>query len=124
LRNHLSKTFIFIFLLILPTLSLADQLRVVRFTDGDIIKATVDGMQIIVRLAGIDAPEKSRKKREPGQPYSQKATKHLTSLVLNKTITIKEYGKDQYGRILGVVFVNGTNSNLEMFRAGFAEVYR
>jgi endonuclease YncB( thermonuclease family) len=111
-------------LLILPVPSLADELRVVCVTDGDTIKAVSDHMEIIVRLVGIDAPETSRKKNEPGQPYSRKATKYLASLVLNKTITIKEYGADRYKRILGVVFVNGKNANLEMVKAGLAEVYR
>ena len=121
--NKIALT-IAVFLFVLPNLSLADQLRVVRVTEGDTIKAAVDHMEIIVRLVGIDAPEKSRKKGEPGQPYSRKATKYLTSLILKKTITIKEYGTDRYGRILGVVFVNGTNANLEMVKAGLAEVYR
>jgi endonuclease YncB( thermonuclease family) len=111
-------------ILIIPVICDADQLRVVRVTDGDTIKAVSDHMEIIVRLVGIDAPETSKKKNEPGQPYSRKATKHLASLVLNKTITIKEYGADRYGRILGVVFVDGTNANLEMIKAGLAEVYR
>lgn len=111
-------------LLILPAASIAEQLRVVRVTDGDTIKAATDQIGIIIRLVGIDAPEKSRKKNEPGQPYSRKATKYLASLVLNKTITVQEYGTDRYGRILGVVFVNGTNANLEMVKAGLAEVYR
>ena len=87
-------------------------------------RAVSDHIEIVVRLVGIEAPETSKKKNEPGQPYSRKATKHLTSLVLNKTITIKEYGNDRYGRILGVVFVDGTNANLEMVKAGLAEVYR
>ena len=113
-----------VLLLVLPNLSLAGQLRVVRVTDGDTIKAVIDHMEIKVRLVGIDAPEKSRKKNEPGQPFSRKATKYLTSLVLKKSITIKEYGTDRYGRILGVVFVNGKNANLEMVKAGLAEVYR
>jgi endonuclease YncB( thermonuclease family) len=112
------------FLLILPALSIAGELRVVRVTDDDTIKAASDHMEIIVRLVGIDAPETSRKKNEPGQPYSRKATKYLASLVLNKTFTIKEYGTDRYKGILGVVFVNGTNINLEMVKAGLAEVYR
>ena len=109
---------------IFPSRSIATQFKVVRVIDGDSIKAAVDKMEIDVRLVGIDAPEKSRKKREPGQPFSQKATKYLASLVLKKTITIKEYGTDRYGRILGLVFVDGTNVNLEMVKAGFAEVYR
>ena len=37
---------------------------------------------------------------------------------------MKSYGTDRYGRILGVVFVSGKNVNLEMVKAGLAEVYR
>ena len=44
--------------------------------------------------------------------------------MVKKTFTVKDYGTDRYGRILGVVFVNGTNANLEMVKAGLAEVYR
>jgi endonuclease YncB( thermonuclease family) len=117
-----------ILIILLPwffvSVSIAGQLRVVRVIDGDTIKVAVDHMEIIVRLVGIDAPEKSRKKNKPGQPFNRKATKYLASLVLNKTITIKEYGTDRYKRILGVVFVNGKNANLEMVKAGLAEVYR
>jgi endonuclease YncB( thermonuclease family) len=123
---RLFKLIIFgvVLLLTLPTRSIDAQLMVSRVTDGDTIRAAVDHMEIIVRLVGIDVPETSKKKNEPGQPYSRKATKYLANLVLKKTITIKEYGTDRYGRILGVVFVNGTNANLEMVKAGLAEVYR
>ena len=124
LRIRPSIRFIFVFLFFFPTLSLADQLRVVLVNDGDTIKGAADHMEIIVRLVGIDAPETSKKKNEPGQPYSIKATRYLANLVLKKTITIKEYGADRYGRIWGLVFFHGTNANLEMVKAGFAEVYR
>ena len=124
MNQTLKAIFILIAFLLIPSPSFADQFKVVRVTDGDTIKAAINGMEIIVRLIGIDAPERSRKKNELGQPYSRKATKYLASLVLNKTITIKEYGTDRYKRILGVVFVNGTNANLEMVKAGLAEVYR
>ena len=111
-------------MLILFAVAFAGEIKVVRVTDGDTIKTRSDGKEIIVRLVGIDAPETSKKKNEPGQPYSRKATQLLASLLLNKTITIKEYGSDQYGRILGLVFSNGKNVNLEMVKAGLAEVYR
>jgi endonuclease YncB( thermonuclease family) len=42
--------------------------------------------------------------------------------VLNKTVGIKEYGQDRYGRILGVIFLAGKNVNTEMVKAGCAEV--
>ena len=108
----------------LPFSCSANQLRVARVTDGDTIKVVVDHMETVVRLVGIDAPELGRKKNEPGQPFSKSATQYLSKLVLKKTITIKEYGSDRYGRILAVVFVDGTNANLEMVKAGLAEVYR
>jgi hypothetical protein len=41
---------------------------------------------------------------EPGQPFSQKSTKYLAGLVLNKSVLVKLYGTDRYGRTLGVVF--------------------
>jgi endonuclease YncB( thermonuclease family) len=124
MTRPLRAIFILITILLVRSPSIAGEIRVVRVTDGDTIKVAVDHMEVIVRLVGIDAPERSRKKNEPGQPYSRKPTKHLASLVLKKTITIKEYGTDRYKRILGVVFVNGKNANLEMVKAGLAEVYR
>jgi len=113
-----------LFLLICTTVSLADQFKITRVYDGDTVKAQGHDIEIIVRLVGIDAPETSRKKREPGQPYSQKAKKYLAGLVLNKTVDIKGYGLDRYNRILGVIYLNKQNINLEMVKAGLAEVYR
>ena len=102
----------------------AGQFKVTRVTDGDTIKVTGDGSNITIRLVGIDAPETSKKKNEPGQPFSQKSTKYLASLVLNKVVDLKSYGTGRYGRTLGVVFVNGKNVNLEMVKAGLAEAYK
>jgi endonuclease YncB( thermonuclease family) len=106
-----------------PILLWAGQFKVTRVADGDTINVVGNGKKEIIRLVGIDAPEISRKKHKPGQPFSQKSTKYLASLVLNKMVDIKSYGQDRYGRILGVVYVNGMNVNLEMVKAGLAEVY-
>ena len=111
-----------LFLLTLPALSVAGQFKVTRVTDGDTLKAAGHDIEIKVRLVGIDAPETSKKKNEPGQPYSKQATKYLAGLVLNKTVQVMGYGLDRHNRILGVIFVNGTNVNLEMVKAGLAEV--
>ncbi|MDB4442217.1 thermonuclease family protein [bacterium] len=110
--------------MVLPAISIAGQFKAIRVTDGDTIKVTGDGSKITIRLVGIDAPETSKKKNEPGQPFSQKSTKHLANLVLNKSVDVKSYGIDRYGRTLGVVFVNGIDVNLEMVKSGLAEVYR
>jgi len=92
--------------------------------DGDTIKAEGYDIVIKVRLAGIDIPETSKRKGQPSQRYALKAKKHLAGLILNKVVDIKGYGLDRYNRILGVIFLNGKNINLEVVRAGFAEVYR
>jgi micrococcal nuclease len=125
LRSALPVSVILIFLLSLsPDLSIADQSKVVRVIDGDTIKVLNNGKTSTIRLVGIDAPETSKKKNETGQPFSQTSTKHLASLVLNKFVDIKNYGIDRYGRTLAVVYCNGANVNLEMVKAGSAEVYR
>ncbi|MFH0959245.1 MAG: thermonuclease family protein [Pseudomonadota bacterium] len=81
---------------ILPSLALAGNFKVTRVYDGDTVRAVGHGVEIQVRLVGIDAPEISHKKRDPGQPYGQQATKHLAGLVLNKVVDIRGYGLDQY----------------------------
>ena len=110
--------------MLFPALAFAEQFKVIRVTDGDTVKVTNNGKTSTIRLVGIDAPKTSKKKNEPGQPFSRKSTKYLASLVLNKMVDIKSYGKDRYGRTLGVVFVDGMNVNLEMVKAGLTEVYR
>ena len=112
-----------IVILILPAIVLGGQFKCTRVTDGDTITVVTDGQKVTIRLVGIDAPEKSRGKHQIGQPFSQTSTKHLAGLVLNKPVDIVSYGTDQYGRTLGVVYVDGKDVNLEMVRAGLAEVY-
>jgi endonuclease YncB( thermonuclease family) len=108
----------------LPKHILAAQFKVIRVYDGDTIKAKSISKEITIRLVGIDAPETSKKKNEPGQPYSRKAREYLNDLILNKMIDIRDYGADLYRRILGEVFVNGINVNLQMIKVGLAEVYK
>jgi micrococcal nuclease len=102
----------------------AEQFKVTRVAYGDTIKVRGAAGETIIRLVGIDAPETSHSKHEHGQPFSQQSKKYLTELVLNKKVDIQGFGQDRYGRVLGLVFVDGKNVTLEMVRAGFAQVYR
>ena len=74
-------------------------------------------------MAGIVTPRISRIKRRQKQTDSHRARNYLAELLLDKIVDIRGYGLDQYDRILGVVFLEGKNINLEMVRAGLAEVY-
>jgi len=120
-RQPLLVFFICIFF---PFHSLAGEYQVSRVVDGDTIIVKKGATKLTIRLVGIDAPEISHKKNEPGQPFSQQSTKHLAGLVLNKVVDIKSHGPDRYGRTLGEVFLDGNNINLEMVKSGLAEVYR
>jgi endonuclease YncB( thermonuclease family) len=103
---------------------IAGEYHVSRVIDGDTIIVNNADTKMSIRLVGIDAPEISHKKHEPGQPFSQQSTKYLAGLVLNKAVTVKSFGNDRYGRTLGEVFLGGKNVNLEMVKSGLAEVYR
>ena len=124
--RELFKTICLALLLLLVTQStvFAALYEVIRVADGDTITILRQGDKVRVRLVGIDAPETSKSKRDPGQPFSQKSKQHLAGLVLNKQVFVKSYGQDRYGRILGEVFLGDTNINLEMVKAGLAEMYR
>jgi micrococcal nuclease len=128
-RRSISAVFLWVFLVWLLLLAstgicTAGEYQVNRVVDGDTIIVKKGATKLTIRLVGIDAPEVSHLKNEPGQPFSQQSTKHLAGLVLNKTVDIKSYGPDRYGRTLGEVFLDGNNINLVMVKSGLAEVYR
>lgn len=92
--------------------------RVVGVSDGDTITVLVDNHdRLKVRLAGIDAPEKS-------QPFGSVSKKSLSDQVFGKTVNIESNKKDRYGRFLGRVIFNGTDVCLEQIRAGMAWHYK
>lgn len=90
------------------------QARVVGVTDGDTITVLdANNNQYKIRLVGIDAPEKK-------QPFGQVSKQSLSDLVYNKTVLIDWSKLDRYDRILGKVWVNQTDANLEQIRRGLA----
>jgi micrococcal nuclease len=104
--------FLIVTLLASTGICIAGEYQVSRVVDGDTIIVKKGDTKLTIRLVGIDAPEVSHKKNEPGQPFSQPSTKHLAGLVLNKVVDIKSYGPDRYGRALGEVYLDGHNSTL------------
>lgn len=101
--------------------------KVVAVTDGDTIRVLDDnGRQHKIRLAGIDAPEKS-------QPFGNASRKHLASMVAGKYVRIETLNKDRYGRVLGKVWVQPRdcsscgktlNANHAQILSGMAWWYR
>ena len=80
--------------------------------DGDTIKIS-DGS--IIRLTGINAPEK-------GEPCYEEAKEKLKELVYRKSIRLEKdtENRDVYGRLLRYVYVKEMFINSEMVRLGLA----
>ena len=116
--NTTSRLCALLFLLLIPSILYAGQFKITRVLAGDAVAIESHNLKLRVKLAGIDAPEMT------GQPYCQQSKRHLADLVLNKFITLKQYGKDRNGWILGIVYAGTKNINLEMVKAGYAEVSR
>ena len=76
-----SYTWFLTFLFILGTVCFASQNKCIPVADRDTITVMPNDNKFRIRLVGIDAPEKSRRKHEPGQPFSQNFTKCLASFV-------------------------------------------
>jgi len=91
------------------------KLTVVEVTDGDTLKLS-SGKTF--RLYGVNAPEAK-------EPFFEEAKAFSQNLVLNKEVSFEQeekYKEDKFGRMLGYVFINGVNLNLELVRNGLARV--
>lgn len=88
--------------------------KVVGVKDGDTIEMLVRGRQLVVRLEGIDCPEK-------GQPFGNKAKQFTSYLVMGKEVRVEISSYDRFKRAIGFVyFPGGRMLNEELLRAGMA----
>ena len=92
--------------------------RVVGVADGDTITILdTTNTQHKIRLAGIDAPEKR-------QPFGNVSKQSLSDLVFGKQVVVDYQKLDRYDRVVGKVFVDGMNANLEQVRRGLAWYFK
>ena len=120
----------FLFILALPASEQnASQSRltgkVERVLDGDTvaIRPVDGGKPYRCRLYGIDAPETGKRDR-PGQRYGGAAKKALEKLIGGKTVKILLTGEKTYNREVCIIYLDGTDMDLEMIKLGYAWAYR
>lgn len=112
------RTALALVLLAVSSAALADfSGTVVRIVDGDTLDILVANRPVRVRLAQIDAPERS-------QAYGARARQALSALAFRRVVTVADVGPDQFGRQLGTIFVGGANINAAMVDRGMAWAYR
>lgn len=92
--------------------------RVVGVQDGDTLTILDSArVQHRIRLAGIDAPEKS-------QAFGEAAKQSLARLVHGRQVEAHCPKRDRYGREVCSVFLGTRDVGLEQVRAGYAWWYR
>ena len=85
-----------------------------RVLDGDTVEVLEPGNRLTrVRLAGIDAPEKS-------QPFGQRSRQALTALTADKSVHVSGSTQDRYGRLLGTIWSDTTDINAVQVKTGMA----
>lgn len=92
--------------------------KVVAVSDGDTV-TVLDAarQQHIVRLAGIDAPERR-------QPFGQRSKQSLSEMIFGQNVLVMTGKRDRYGRQIGTILLGQRNVNLEQLRRGMAWFYR
>ncbi len=93
------------------------QAQVIKIIDGDTITVRAGNQNTKIRLAEIDAPERS-------QPWGNRSREKLASLIEGKTVTITPQGTDRYDRMIAHISVSGQDVNAAMIKNGAAWAYR
>lgn len=106
--------------LFLPFPAQAWQGTVLSVADGDTVTVAVHGnpeMPVIIRLYGIDAPEKD-------QPGGQDARARMEELApVGKALEVIPFDTDRYGRSVALLMDGKTCLNREMIDSGMAWTY-
>lgn len=91
--------------------------KITTVHDGDTVTAvTPDGHTERIRLLGIDAPEYR-------QEHGKAARAALARKITGVPVRVTAHGRDQYNRLLGVLWIGSRNLNRELVAEGDAWVF-
>ncbi len=91
--------------------------EVVEVKDGDTLEVLRNGLEVEIRLAGVDAPE-------AGQAFGKLARDGLAHAVLGKVVDVRVLGRDLDTCPLARIYLGDFDINLELVKAGLAWHYR
>lgn len=109
------------FLLIHTAPLIAGNFTVTGVYDGETVRAKGYGVEIVVRLAGIQTPDLLQEEG-PAHRLAMEAKSQLAEWTLERKVNIEGHGLDEFNRVIGVVYLNGVNINLQMIKGGYARV--
>ncbi|MBS0014675.1 MAG: thermonuclease family protein [Desulfobacterales bacterium] len=88
--------------------------KVFGVSDGDTITVLQERIQYKIRLYGIDCPESH-------QDFGTRAKQFTSELVFKKQVRVVQKDMDRYGRVVGLVFVDGTCINDDAHQSCLAQ---
>ena len=114
-----------ILLFILPILTFAGQLRIIRLVNGDTIVVNYKGKPEKVRMLCVNTPESVHPNRKENVPMGKVASDYTRDRLKGKYVDLEFEGpiRGRYGRLLAYIFVDGINFNLELVRKGLSPYY-
>ncbi|MDO3411559.1 thermonuclease family protein [Saccharibacillus sp. CPCC 101409] len=98
--------------------------EVERTVDGDTFIADLDGGgRERIRMLLIDTPE-TKKEGTPVQPFGPEASEYTKKLLTGREVQLEfdEEERDQYGRMLAYVYLDGESVNETLLEQGLARV--
>ena len=109
----------FILILFLACTALAEEARVLRVIDGDSLRIELRGLEMSLRLLGVDAPEWNTPDGPKAKTFVQEWV-DAAGGVIDLEFDLHRYGK--YGRLLAWVWKDDQLLQEELVKRGLAEV--
>ena len=116
MRQDITLIIFTFFVVFCAALVHAEPATVVNVVDGDTLKVATEQGITIVRLYGVDSPEKS-------QAHGQSARDFTASQVFGKIVDVASVGRDRYGRTVALVMVGTQCLQEQLILQGYAWVY-
>lgn len=113
---HCPRLTFLLFLLAIPATCFSWSAKVVSVADGDTITVLHNDQKKEIRLYGIDCPEK-------GQSHGEQAKALTIALVSGRNVDVEQKDIDRYGRVVGLVKVDGQSLSELIVQNGYAWVY-
>jgi micrococcal nuclease len=102
----------------------SDTVKVTRVVDGDTIIVDLNGVEERVRLIGIDTPESVHPDASRNLPEGKVAFEFTKSRLEGKEVKLEfdVQERDQYGRLLAYVYIDGAMFNKTLLSEGYARI--
>ena len=111
-------TILLLMLISTNLLSLELKGKIIHISDGDTVHLLTDNKEKIkIRLNDIDAPESK-------QAFGNKSKENLKKYIYQKNVVVEYKNKDKYKRVLGTIYYQNRDINLQQVKDGYAWVYK